>query len=64
MDRKDRIVVLVGVVVLVVAVIGVMYHEKEYTAAEQTVEKYAYNVDWDEKTINLHDEGHVAKGEI
>jgi len=64
MDRKDRIVVLVGVVILVVALIGVMYHEKEYTGAEQTVEKYAYNVEWEEKTITLRDEGHVAKGEV
>jgi len=63
MDRKDRIVVLVGIVILVVAVIGVVYHEKEYTAAETTEESYTYNVDWEERVINLRDEGHVAKGE-
>jgi hypothetical protein len=63
MDKKDKIVVLVGVVILVVAIIGVVYHEKEYTKAEQTVQEYVYNVDWDTKTVSLRDEGHVSKGE-
>ncbi|MEA2053875.1 MAG: hypothetical protein U9O96_01980 [Candidatus Thermoplasmatota archaeon] len=62
MDRKDRIVVLVGIVILIIAIIGVLYHEKEYTEAERTVEKYAYNVDWNEKTVDLREEGYVAKG--
>ncbi len=62
MDRNDRIVVLVGIVILVVAVIGIMYHEKTYTAAEQTIESHTYNVNWEEKTVTLQDEGHAVKG--
>lgn len=62
MDKKDRIVVLVGILILIVSIIGIVYHEKEYTAAEIVPEKYTYNVDWEEKTVTLNDEGHVAKG--
>lgn len=62
MDRRDKIVVAAGVVIVAIALIGVVYQEQEVSSAEKPEPQYAFNVNWDKKTATLPGEGHVDKG--
>ncbi|MGC9554287.1 MAG: hypothetical protein ACP5EK_03160 [Thermoplasmatota archaeon] len=62
MDRRDRIVVFAGIVILVIALAGVLLQGEESTEAEKTVEMRTFNVNWNEKTGSYREEGYVAKG--
>jgi len=62
MDRRDRIVVFAGVLILVIALIGVVFQGKETSDAEETTEMRTFNINWQEKTVDIHEEGTVMKG--
>lgn len=62
MDRRDRIVVFAGVLILVLALIGVVFQGKETSDAEETTEMRTFNVNWQEKTVDINEEGLVMKG--
>lgn len=63
MDKRDKTVVFIGILILIVAIIGVMYEEKGYTEAGEEEHKVTYAVEWEEKTKSFRDEGAVSKGE-
>ncbi len=62
MDRRDKIVVAAGVIIVIIALIGVVYQEQDVSSAEKPEPQYAFNVNWDKKTATLPGEGHVDKG--
>lgn len=47
MDKQDKMVIFAGVMILIIAVAGILYHEKAYVASEK-VEKNSYRVTWTE----------------
>ncbi|KAA0002305.1 MAG: hypothetical protein FE048_04095 [Thermoplasmata archaeon] len=63
MDKRDKMVVFIGFLILVIAIIGVMYEEKGYTEAGKKEEKITYAVDWEEETTSFQESGTVMKGE-
>ncbi len=62
MDKRDKIVITAGVVIVIIALAGVMFHEEDVSSAEKTEKQYAFNVNWDKKTVALPGEGQVSKG--
>lgn len=62
MDKRDKIVVAAGVIIVIIALIGVAYQEEDVSSAETPEKEYAFNVNWDKKTVTLPDEGHVDTG--
>lgn len=62
MDRQDKMVVLLGIIIIAVAVVGIAYHEKTYVASEE-VEKVSYKVSWEEHSDEIMEEGYVGKAE-
>lgn len=62
MDKRDKIVVAAGVVIVIIALIGVVYQEGDVSSAETMEKQYAFNVNWDKKTVTLPGEGHVSTG--
>ncbi len=62
MDKRDKIVVAAGVVIVIIALIGVVYQQEDTSSAEEMEKQYAFNINWDKKTVTLPGEGHVAKG--
>lgn len=63
MDKRDRIVVFAGIVILVIALAGVILQGEESTEAEKTIEMRTFNVNWNQKTGSYREEGHVMKGD-
>jgi len=63
MDKRDKMVVFVGFLILVVALIGVMYEEKGYTEAAKEEKKIMYAVEWEEGMNGFQEEGTVTKSE-
>ena len=62
MDKRDKIVVAAGVVIVIIALIGVVYQEEDVSSAETMEKQYAFNVNWDKKTVTLPGEGQVSTG--
>ena len=62
MDRRDRIVVFAGVLILVLALIGVIFTGDETSDAEEIAELQMFNINWQEKTVDIREEGAVMKG--
>jgi len=62
MDKRDKMVVFVGILILIVALIGVMYEEKGYTQAEKEEQKITYAIEWEEGMKSFQEEGTVTKG--
>lgn len=62
MDKRDKIVVAAGVIIVIIALIGVMYHQEDVSSAEKTEKQFAFNVNWDKKIVTLPGEGQVSKG--
>ncbi|MCD6481573.1 MAG: hypothetical protein J7L31_04800 [Thermoplasmata archaeon] len=60
MDRQDRLVIMAGVVILIISVIGIVYHEKNYVASEE-VKETSYMVSWREYSDEIVDSGYVGK---
>jgi len=60
MDRQDKIVILAGVVILLISIMGIVYHEKTYVASEE-VKKVSYTVSWKEYSDELVDSGFVGR---
>ena len=63
MDKRDKIVVAAGVIIVIIALIGVIYHEEDVSSAETMEKQYAFNVNWDKKTVPLPGEGQVSTGD-
>ncbi|HEC76511.1 MAG TPA: hypothetical protein ENI33_04555 [Thermoplasmatales archaeon] len=47
MDRQDKMVIFAGVIILIIAVAGIVYHEKTYVSSEE-IKKNSYRVTWEE----------------
>ncbi|HEC88282.1 MAG TPA: hypothetical protein ENI52_03085 [Thermoplasmata archaeon] len=47
MDRQDKMVIFAGVIILIIAIAGIIYHEKTYVSSEE-IEKNSYRVTWEE----------------
>ena len=60
MDRQDRIVIMVGLVILIIAIAGIIYHEKTYVVSEE-IKKNNYIVSYMDKSDEIIDEGFVGK---
>lgn len=60
MDRQDKVVVMAGVVILIISIAGIVYHEKTYVASEE-IEKTSYRVTWNEYSDEIVEEGRVDK---
>lgn len=54
------IVAVVGVVILIIALAGILYHEKTYAYPEET-EKHTYRIEWNEYSNEITDKGYVDK---
>jgi len=63
MDRNDKLVALAGIVVLIIALIGVAYHEQTYSPEEKAVESgmHSYRIEWVEKSEHIVDNGYVGR---
>lgn len=63
MDRQDKLIIVLGVIILVIAVIGIVYHEKTYTEKESSAEKLSYKVTWRQFSDEITDGATVTKSE-
>ncbi len=63
MDKRDKMVIFVGILILIIALIGVMYEEKQYTEASEEEEKITYSIEWKDETTSFLEDGTVTKGE-
>jgi hypothetical protein len=63
MDKQDRLVVLVGAIILVIAVIGIVYHEETYVESKEDEEQTSFKVSWKTFSEDLSDTLSVAEGE-
>jgi hypothetical protein len=63
MDKRDKMVIFVGIFILIIALIGVMYEEKEYTEAREEEKKIKYAVTWEEDTGGFKEAGTAMRGE-
>jgi len=61
MDRQDKLVIMAGVVILIISVIGIVYHEKNYVASEKIKEEKSYIVTWRDYSDELTDSGYVGR---
>jgi len=60
MDRQDKIVILAGIVILIISIVGIVYHEETYVASEE-VKKVSYTVSWKEYSDEIIDNDYVGK---
>ncbi len=60
MDRQDKMVIMAGIVILIISLAGIVYHEKTYVASEE-VKKVSYRVTWREYSDEIVDNGYVGK---
>jgi len=60
MDRQDRLVIMAGVVILIISVLGIVYHEKNYATSEE-IKETSYMVSWKEYSNEITDSGYVGK---
>ena len=60
MDKQDKIVILAGIVILIISIIGIVYHEETYVASEE-VKKVSYTVSWKEHSDEIIDNDYVGK---
>ncbi len=60
MDRQDKMVIMAGIVILIISLAGIVYHEKTYVASEE-VKKVSYRVSWREYSDEIVDNGYVGK---
>ncbi len=60
MDKEDRIVIMVGIIILVIAIIGILYHEKTYVVSEK-VRKNEYIVSYVDRSDEIRQDGFVGK---
>jgi len=58
MDRNDRLVIIAGIIVLIVALIGIVYHEKTYVSTPE-VKQNSYRIEWTEYSDEITTDGHV-----
>lgn len=62
MDKQDKMVILLGIIIIAVAVVGIAYHEQTYVASEE-VESVSYKVSWRDYSDEIMEEGYVDKTE-
>lgn len=60
MDRNDRIVITAGIIILIIALIGIVYHEKTYVSTPK-IEKNSYRIEWEEYSDEISYDGYVDK---
>lgn len=63
MDRQDKMIIALGIVILVIASIGIIYHEQTYVEKE-SANKISYKVIWKEFSDEITDGGMVSKNEM
>ncbi len=61
MDRNDRIVIMAGIIILIIALIGILYHEKTYESIAPSEEKNAYRIEWTEYSDEIVSQGYVGR---
>ena len=60
MNRQDKLVIMAGVVILIISLIGIVYHEKNYVTSEE-IKETSYMVTWREYSDEIVDNGYVGK---
>ena len=60
MGRQDKIVIIAGIIILVIAGVGIVYHEQAYVASED-VEKISYRTTWRDYSDYITEEGYLDK---
>jgi len=61
MDRNDRIVIMAGIIILIIALIGILYHEKTYESITPAEEKNSYRIEWTEYSDEIVSSGYVGR---
>ncbi|MEM1513893.1 MAG: hypothetical protein QW762_00975 [Candidatus Thermoplasmatota archaeon] len=59
-DNKDKIVISIGIAILVLAIIGIIYHERGYVGIKE-IQKEKYRVSWIEYSNEIDDEFYLGK---
>ena len=60
MDKHDRMVVLAGIFILIIAVAGIVYHERTYVASEE-LKEVSYRITWNEDSGYITEKENVDK---
>ncbi|MBC7081808.1 MAG: hypothetical protein H5T44_06185 [Thermoplasmatales archaeon] len=60
LDNKDKMVISVGIAILIVAIIGIVYHEKSYVGTKE-IQKEKYRISWREYSNEITDEFYLGK---
>jgi len=60
MDKQDKTVIMAGVIILIISLIGIIYHEKTYVASEE-IGKTSFRVTWDEYFDEIVERGEVGR---
>ncbi|MBC7128518.1 MAG: hypothetical protein H5T45_02140 [Thermoplasmatales archaeon] len=60
LDNRDKMVISVGIAILVVAIIGIVYHERSYVSMQE-IQKEKFRVSWVEYSDEINDEFYVGK---
>ena len=61
MDKQDKIVIFAGIVILIISIAGILYHEKTYVATSEEIKKTEYVVSWIEYSDEIVDNGFVGR---
>jgi len=61
MDRNDSMVIIAGIIILIIALIGIVYHEKTYESISPAEQKNSYRIEWTEYSDEIVSQGYVGK---
>lgn len=60
MEKQDKMVIFAGILILIIAIAGIIYHEKTYVVGEE-IKEIEYKVTWIDKSNEFSIKDYVGK---